>query len=263
VSSVSLIVIARDEAHDLPRCLASVPFAAEKIVVDSGSADRTREVAAEAGARVIEHAFEGYGAQKAFAFAQASSEWVLSLDADEALSPELAEEIPRALASTACDGFLLRYRSEVAGKVLRFGGWGTEHHLRLFRRSKARIEPVVVHEGFRVDGKVGRLRAPVLHRPYADLSEWLCKLDLYAGLGAQERTRRGRRFYSLSGLRAPWGFFRRYVLRLGFLDGYPGYLAAALGATYDMLKLAKQRELELGPATANSEPEIQRPSSTG
>ena len=248
--NVSLIVIARDEERDLPTCLASVPFASEKIVVDSGSRDRTRELAAAAGARVIEHAFESYGAQKAFAFAQATGEWVLSLDADESLSPELAAEIPAAVAATDRDGFLLRYRSEVGGKVLRFGGWGTEHHLRLVRRRKARIEPVLVHEGFRVDGKIGRLRHPLFHRPYANLSEWMHKLDLYSELGAKERARRGRRFYALSGLRAPWGFFRRYILRLGFLDGYPGFLAAAMGATYDMLKLAKQRELERGDGPA-------------
>jgi glycosyltransferase involved in cell wall biosynthesis len=242
--SLSLIVIARDEERDLPRCLGSVPFATEKIVVDSGSRDRTREVAAQAGAQVVEHAFESYGAQKAFALSLAKSEWVLSLDADESLSPALAQEIPAAIAASPCSGFLLRYRSEVAGRVLRFGGWGNERHLRLFRRDKASIEPVGVHEGFRVQGPLGRLRHPVLHRPYADLGEWMGKLDLYAGLAAKERVRRGQHFHPLSGLRAPWGFFRRYVLRLGFLDGYPGYLAAALGATYDMLKLAKQRELE-------------------
>lgn len=242
---LSLIVIARDEERDLPRCLASVP-ADEKIVVDSGSRDRTREVAVAAGAKVVEHPWQGYGKQKAFALAQATGEWVLSLDADEALSPELAAELPRAMERADVAGYELAYRSEVFGKVLRFGGWGHEHHLRLFRREKARIADVAVHEGFVVDGQVERLRQPVLHRPYEDLSEYLRKLDRYTTLAAVERERRGRRFSPLSIARAPWGFFRRYVLFGGFLDGYPGFLAASLGAMYDVLKVAKQRELQQG-----------------
>lgn len=245
MSTLSLIVIACDEERDLPRCLGSVQ-ADEKLVVDSGSRDRTREVAQAAGARVVDHAWEGYGKQKAFALAQATGEWVLSLDADEALSPELAAELPAALARADVDGYELPYRSEVLGKVLRFGGWGREHHLRLFRRSKARIAEVAVHEGFEVDGRLARLQHPVLHRPYEDLSEYLRKVDAYSTLGAHERIRRGRAFSSASMLRAPWGFFRRYVLFGGFLDGYPGFLAASLGAMYDVLKVAKQRELQLG-----------------
>lgn len=244
METLSLIVIARDEERDLPRCLASVPCASERIVVDSGSRDRTMELARAAGAQVLEHAWEGYGAQKAFALGQAHGEWVLSLDADEELSPALAAELPAALRRTDVAGYRLRFQSELFGTTLRHGGFGGERHLRLFRRERARIAPAALHEGFAVEGRVETLEAPVLHRPYASISEYLRKLDDYTTLAAQERRAGGRRFRVLSVLRWPFGFVRRYLLWGGFLDGYAGFLAAALGATYDLLKDAKLRELE-------------------
>jgi glycosyltransferase involved in cell wall biosynthesis len=242
--TLSLIIIARNEERDLPRCLASVPFATERIVVDSGSQDRTMELARTAGARVLQRAWDGYGAQKAFALSQATGEWVLSLDADEALSPALAAEIPEALQRAEIAGYDLRFESELFGTTLRHGGFGSEKHLRLFRRERARIAPAALHEGFVVEGPIARLDAPVLHRPYDSLSEYLRKLDAYTTLAAEERRARGRRFSALSVVRWPFGFVRRYLLWGGFLDGYAGFLVAALGATYDLLKDAKLRELE-------------------
>jgi glycosyltransferase involved in cell wall biosynthesis len=242
--SISLVVIARDEEIDLPACLASVPFAAEKIVVDSGSSDRTREVARAAGAKVIDQAWLGYGPQKAFAFQQASSDWILNLDADERLSTELAAEIPKAAERTETAGYRLRYRSEMFGRTLRFGGLGSESHLRLFRRGKGRVAERTLHEGIDVDGEVGTLAAPVLHRSYADYSEYLRKLDRYTTLAAEARFAEGRRFTPLAAARLPWAFFRRYVLQLGFLDGFAGFAYAALSGFYDFLKEAKLQDLE-------------------
>jgi glycosyltransferase involved in cell wall biosynthesis len=244
VASLSLIVITRDEERDLPRCLASAPFAEQVIVVDSGSQDRTREVAQAAGAKVLEQPWLGYGPQKAFAFAQATTEWILSLDADEALSPELAQEMPSALQRAEVDGYQLRFRTEMFGRVLRHGGFGAERHLRLFRRERGRMSEAVLHEGVAVPGRVETLGGAVLHRPYADLSEYLSKLDRYTTLAAAQRQGAGRRFSTWSALRLPWGFGRRYLLQLGILDGYAGFLAAALGGVYELLREAKLQELE-------------------
>ena len=246
--SVSLVVIARDEEADLPACLASVPFAAEKVVVDSGSHDRTHDVARAAGARLIEQTWLGYGLQKAFAFKQAQGDWILNLDADERLSPELAAEIPTATERADIAGYRLRYRSEMFGRTLRFGGLGHETHLRLFRRSAGRVAERTLHEGVEVDGRVATLSGRVLHRSYASYSEYLTKLDAYTTLSAQARSAQGRRFSALSAARLPWGFFRRYLLQLGFLDGFAGFTHAALAGFYDFLKEAKLQELERLPA---------------
>ena len=241
--TLSLVVIACDEERDLPRCLDSVPFAAERIVVDSGSRDATRERAQERGARVVEQAWLGFGKQKAFAFAQAQSEWILNLDADEALSPELAREIPAALERAEVAGYELPYRTEFLGRTLRFGGLGGERHLRLFRRAQGRMAERALHEGVEVAGRVERLRGAVMHRSYADVAEYLQKLDRYTALAAQQRFEAGKRPSPVAPLKVPWAFLRRYVLQLGLLDGYAGYVNASLSALYELTREAKLREL--------------------
>ncbi|HUB08031.1 MAG TPA: glycosyltransferase family 2 protein [Myxococcales bacterium] len=241
---LSVAVIACDEERDLPRCLASVRFADERVVVDSGSRDRTRELAREAGARVVEQPFLGYGKQKAFALAQTTGDWVLALDADEAVTPELAAEIPQALERPGIDGYRLRFRSRMFGRTLRFGGARHETHLRLFRRTAGRYDERTIHEGVTVEGRVETLGGFVEHSPYASLSEYLVKLERYSTLAAEQRHAAGRRFSKTAAARLPWGFFRRYVLWLGALDGYAGFVAASLGAMSDFLKEAKLQDLE-------------------
>ncbi len=241
---LSVAVIAQDEERDLPRCLSSVRFADEIVLVDSGSRDRTRELAPAPGARVIDQPWLGYGRQKAFAVAQTRGDWVLNLDADEALSPELSEEIPAAIAREGVDGYRLRFRSELFGRRLRFGGARGETHLRLFRKSAGRYDERAIHEGVTVAGRVETLVGFIDHVPYATVSEYLAKLERYTSLAAEERHAAGRRFSKLSAARLPWGFFRRYVLWLGALDGYAGFAAASLGALSDFLKEAKLQDLE-------------------
>lgn len=242
--TLTVTVIARNEEHDLPGCLASVAFADEIVLVDSGSTDRTLEIARGAGAKVFERAWEGYGAQKAFALEQASSDWVLNLDADERCTPELKLELLEAIAQGAHDGFNIPFQTHLFGRRVRFGGFGGEQHLRLFRRARAHYPPREVHEGVQVDGSVGRLRAPIEHHPYASLEEYFEKFNAYTSAMAKERARSGRKFSPWSALRWPWGFFRRYVLQLGFLDGYAGFLHASLAGMYDFVKYAKLDDFE-------------------
>jgi glycosyltransferase involved in cell wall biosynthesis len=242
---LSGVVIAQDEEHDLPRCLRSLSFCDELVVVDGGSRDRTVETAGSAGARVVANPWPGYAAQRRFALAQATGDFVLSVDADEWVSDDLRAAIVEAMASPSQDGYELRVQNRFCGRWLRFGGRGHDYHLRLFRRELASYPERRVHEGVEVKGRVGRLSGTLFHESYADLSDYLRKVDRYSTLAAEERLARGARFSVwVAALRLPFGFAWRYGIQLGFLDGYAGFLHAVLAAYADFLKLAKLRELE-------------------
>lgn len=241
---LSVTIITRDEERDLPDCLASVAFADEIVVVDSLSRDRTCEIARAAGARVFERPWPGFAAQKQFALEQASGDWVLNLDADERCSPRLREALGEALDRGGVDGYDLPFQTWSFGRRLRFGGLRGEHHLRLFRRAKAHYPPVAVHEGVELRGALARLDAPIVHHPYASLEEYLAKLNHYTSQFARARFEAGRPFSRLAALRWPLGFAKRYLLRLGFLDGYAGFVHAMLSGLYDFLKYAKVEDLE-------------------
>lgn len=246
MTRLSAIIIARNEERDLPGCLDSLHGVADEIVlVDSHSTDRTRDIAREKGARVIERDFAGFGPQKQFALEQATGDWVINIDADERLSPALGQEIRAVLAgSPTVNGFHLRYHNVFLGRRLRFGGHWSEWHLRLFRRDKAHYEGREIHEGISVVPPYGRLRGPVLHESYKNFAEYLEKCNRYTGLIARDKYRKGRRFTLWSHARLPWDFFSRYVLKLGFLDGNPGLIYAVLSAYYTWLKLVRVMEGE-------------------
>jgi glycosyltransferase involved in cell wall biosynthesis len=241
---LSAIIITRDEERDLPACLESLKgLAGEVIVVDSHSADRTREIAAAAGARVFERDWPGYGPQKAFALGQASGAWVINLDADERVTPELAREIKALLAGRPeANGYELPFRNFFLGRRLRFGRGARESHLRLFRRDQASYPERKVHEGVEVRPPVGRLRGAVEHHSYRDFSEYLKKCDEYTAIIAARKRAAGGVFRPWMNLRLPWEFFLRYVLKAGFLDGSAGFAYAALSAYYAWLKHARLLE---------------------
>lgn len=241
---LSVTVVTKDEERDLPGCLESVKFADEIVVVDSGSTDRTREIATAAGAKVYENPWPGDGPQKAFAMERTTGDWVLNLDADERCSQELAAALPSAMADAAVDGYHVAFQTWMFGKRMRFGGFQTETHPRLFRRTKARYEARKVHGGAVIEGRVKKLKAPIHHRTQVSLHEYVDKINRYSTGVARERFAAGKRFHALSVLRWPFGFLRRYVLRLGFLDGYAGLVHASLGGLYDWLKYAKLEDLE-------------------
>lgn len=246
---LSAILITRNEERDLPGCLESLRGLADEIVVvDSGSTDRTREIARRHTGKVFEHEFSGYGPQKQFALEQAAGDWVLNVDADERVSPELAAEIRRTLAAPEglLNGFWIPFRLHFLGRPLRFGGCGGERHVRLFRREKARYGGKSVHEGIEVEPPLGSLKGLVHHVSYKDFAEYLEKCNRYTGLIAEEKRRRGRRFHAWHHLRLPWEFAARYIFKLGFLDGNAGLVYAALSAYYAWLKHARLLETEGG-----------------
>jgi len=231
---LSVIVIARDEEDRLPRALASVAWADEIVVVDSGSRDATCEVARRAGARVIVRAWAGYSAQKAFAADQAAHDWILWLDADEEVSPALRAAIEGALARQAeggarCDAYQVNRRTEYLGRYLRFGGWYPDRKVRLFRRDRAAFDGRRVHESVRVAGPVGRLRGELLHHSFRDFAHHVAKTHELARLWAEERE--GRRVRAGDLLFHPLAKgLKSYLWQGGILEGWRGLLLAGMGA---------------------------------
>ena len=243
-------VIARNEEDRLPVTLESLRFADEVVVVvDAASTDRTEEIAREFGARVLVRPFDGFGAQKNAAQQVAAGPWILSVDADESVSPELAVEIRARLQELASEGaepvpaaFRIPIRLEFLGRALRFGRDTVVRPVRLFHRDHALFSLDPVHEHVVVRGSVDALDELILHRSYRDLSHYMEKLDLYTTLGAEAKLKSGKTGTRLLGLRVFWEFFDRCFLRLGILDGAPGLTFAALSSANTLLKYLKLRE---------------------
>ncbi|HLA41591.1 MAG TPA: glycosyltransferase family 2 protein [Candidatus Glassbacteria bacterium] len=228
---ISVVIITLDAELVIGPTLASTGFAREVVVVDSGSTDRTVEFCEKAGARVISRQWSGYGPQKNFAIGQASCPWVLSLDADEVVSSELAAEISALEDSTPYAGFRIPRLNHYFGRGLRHGGQYPDLQLRLFRKSRGRFNTRPVHEAVELDGAPGRLSGEILHYSYASVDDYLQKFLRYTGLEAErllaggEKPTPGRLITRLA--LAPLAkFVRRYFIKLGFLDGLPGFLAA-------------------------------------
>jgi glycosyltransferase involved in cell wall biosynthesis len=240
--TISVIVITKNEVDAIERCLRSVDWADEIIVLDSGSTDRTVEIAQELGARVSVTAdWPGFGPQKNRALAQASCDWVLSLDADEWVTPELRYEILNAISNpNGTIAFRVPRLSSFCGRFMRHSGWWPDYVTRLFRRGAARFSDDVVHEHVIPGGKTGTLRAPIMHETFADLDELLQKMNNYSSLAAQEM-RHGGRKAGLAGavLRGLWAFIRTYLLRGGFLDGREGFMLAVATAEGTYYRYAK------------------------
>jgi glycosyltransferase involved in cell wall biosynthesis len=247
VPRLSAIVITRDEAKNIAECLAALSFCDELIVVDSGSSDDTVKLAEAKGARVVSHAWQGFGAQKGFALSLATGDWVLSIDADERVTPELAQAIKAAIDENKADGFEMPRLSTYCGREMRHSGWFPDRVLRLFRRGKAHFSDDVVHERVICDGPVVRLKAPLMHYPVARLEDAIRRMDSYSTLGAEKIVTAGKPVSFFTGIaHGAFAFLRIYVLRLGFLDGAAGFLLAvanAEGTYYRYMKawLARQR----------------------
>jgi glycosyltransferase involved in cell wall biosynthesis len=216
---LSATVIAQDEEKALPDCLASLAFCDEIVVVDGGSRDRTREIASRARARVLERPFDDYARQHEFARSEARGDWILSVDADERASPELAgfPEGPHA-------AFSLPFKNHFRGVWLRHGGFWPDRHVRLYRRDACRYDPKRgVHEKLIVEGSVGELQAPILHFTYDSLADCLDKMRRYGERAARLLHEEGVRASPAEvALRPLWRFVRGYFLKGGFLDGGAG-----------------------------------------
>lgn len=245
---LTVTVIARNEAANIEGALASVAWADEIIVIDAESADDTASIARRTGARVEVRPWPGYSAQKNYAASIASHDWILSLDADERVTADLASEIRALLAAEpARRGYRVPRLTFYLGRWIRGTDWYPDYQLRLYDRRAGTWIERRVHESVglsRDAGEPGRLRNDLQHFAYRDISHHLATIDRYTTLAAEEMTANGRRAGALALVfQPPFAFFRNYVLRRGFMVGARGFTVSALNSYYVFLKLAKAREI--------------------
>jgi glycosyltransferase involved in cell wall biosynthesis len=240
---LSVVLITRDESENIGACLDSVAWADEIVVLDSGSGDDTVAICKRYTQNVrVSADWPGFGPQKNRALDLASGDWVLSLDADERVTPALRAEIEAVLAAPQADAYELPRLSTYLGQEMRHSGWWPDHVTRLFRRGSARFSEALVHESLLVQGRTGRLNTPLLHHPFKALEQSIDKMNSYSSANATILRQRGRD----AGLGTAiahglFAFIRVYFLRAGFLDGKLGFVLAvanAEGAYYKYLKLA-------------------------
>ena len=253
-TSLSVIVITRNESARLRACLESVAFAGEVVVVDSGSTDDTREIAQALGARVIRtDDWPGFGTQKNRALDLATGDWVLSIDADERVTTALRAQIEDATANPRFDAYSVNRSSSYCGQFMRHSGWYPDRVVRLFRRGSARFSDDLVHEALQVRGPIGRLDGELLHESFADFEAVLDKLNRYSTAGAHDLHRRGVRGSPGKALgHGLWAFLRTYLFKRGFLDGRLGLALAISNAEGTYYRYAKLWLLQRRKAADNA-----------
>jgi glycosyltransferase involved in cell wall biosynthesis len=248
-ATLSVAIITLNEEANLPRTLASIAWADEIVIVDSGSTDTTRAIGQSHGARVVTEPWRGFAAQKNFALSLCTSDWVLSLDADESVSPELAASIQKTIASSPLHtGYALPRRNLFLGRWIRHGGYYPDTKLRLFPRGQANFQETPVHETATFAGNIQTLDGDLLHDAYPTLTSYLNHMQRYSTLGARIAVARGRTGRGLVSfldgvlLNPLVTFLYNYILRAGFLDGREGLLLHLYHSAYVSWKYAKAWE---------------------
>jgi glycosyltransferase involved in cell wall biosynthesis len=244
VPKVTATLVTRNEASNIGAALASVAWADEVVVVDAESTDDTVRIAEAAGARIDVRSWPGYSAQKNYAASIAAHDWILSLDADERVTPSLAGEITALLATEPQRrGYRIPRLSHYLGRWIRGTDWYPDYQLRLYDRRAGRWNGRIVHESVSLDGEPGVLRHDIQHFPYRNISDHLATIDRYTTLAAEQMRAEGK-VPSLAGVvvHPPLAFLRNYVLRGGFRSGGAGFIVSALNSYYVFLKMAKARE---------------------
>jgi len=256
--SISVSVITFNEEDNLRACLDSVTWADDIVVVDSFSTDATLDIAREFTDRIHQRAWNGINEQRQFALEQCRGDWVLCLDADERVTPELRDEILAVFdrGNPDCNGFLIPRRAYYLGQWIRHCGWYPDRKLRLFRRASARFGDNDPHDKVVLDGAVKTLGGDLLHYTYRDLTHNLRTINTFSSVAAERCARQGRDTGVLDLIvRPPWRFIKQYILRLGFLDGLPGLIICAMSAFSAFAREAKIWELTEAAAPATSSEE--------
>lgn len=244
--SLSVAIITKNEAENLPACLKSVSFAGQIVVVDSGSTDETVKIASDFGCEVMVESWRGFGSQKQYAIDQCTNPWVLIIDADERVPVDTARAIKNIISnpSITAAGFSFPRKNFFQGRWIRYAGWWPDRIVRLFRKGQGHMTPAKVHESVEVNGLVESLAFPIEHYTESSFSQILIKIDHYSTLGAEEAFREGRTASICSAiLRAKLAFLHNFILRRGFLDGRQGLTLAITDAINKFFKYAKLSEL--------------------
>lgn len=243
---ISVVIITYNEEENIIDCLESIKWAEEIIIVDSFSTDGTLQISKKYTDKIFQRRWEGFGFQKQFALGKATSDWVLNIDADERVSGELKEEILSNKNVLDKDGYYIPFKFYWLGKQLRYGGCSKERHIRLFRRERAKFQGFI-HEKLLIDGETGYFKNPIIHVSYKNIEDYFNKFNLYSTMVATQRFNEGRKiplvfeiFVSI------WDFFNRYIFKLGFLDGMPGFLWASFSSFHRLVKYAKLWEMQKG-----------------
>jgi len=241
--NVSLIVITLNEEDNLRRCLESTAGVGEIIVVDSFSSDKTVEIAGNFNALVYQREFISNAHQKNWAIEKATKEWILILDADESLSPELRDELERELISPRADGYWVRRKNEFMGRNIRFCGWNKDKVLRFFRSGKGKYNDRFVHEKLILNGKVSIFNSYLFHKSYKSVSDYIERMRKYSLWGAKDLYNKGKFWFPGIIINPLWRFVRMYFLQLGFLEGKAGFVLCSTAAVSVFFKYVYLVEL--------------------
>lgn len=225
MNKISVTIITFNEEDNIEDCLKSVQWAEEIILVDSGSSDATVEISKKYTDKIYFNKWQGFANQKSFALEKALNEWVLSIDADERITPELKDEILNSDLSSA-EGYYIHRKNYFLDKVIKYCGWGSDFQLRLFRKSKTKLTERLVHEGFIVEGKTSKLKNQMIHLTHTDLKKTFSKINDYSTLEAVEKHKR-KNINGLTMILYPLiAFIQHYIFRKGFLDGVHGLMVS-------------------------------------
>jgi len=238
---LSIVIVAKNEADKIRECLESVRWADEIVVLDSGSTDGTVKICREYTDKVFETDWPGYGPQQNRALEKATGDWILSIDADERVPPELRSEIEQAVKSERYKGYQIPRSSHFCGKQIRHSGWWPDYTPRLLRRGSGQFSNTLIHGRLEIQGPVGYLKNPLIHYSFDNFEDVLNKMNWFSTDGAKMHLESGKSSSLLKAVgRGLWTFFRTYVLRAGFLDGRHGFMLAvsnAEGTYYKYIKL--------------------------
>lgn len=246
MSTISVCVLTKNEAHNINACLTSVAWADEIIVIDSESTDNTVELCQRFTNNIVVAPWQGCGPQRQQIYALAKCDWVMFLDADERITPKLAAEIQQVLKNPTCNAYEIPFQSYYCGKRIRFGDWMNEKHIRLLKREKCEVIPRLVHFGLKITGKVGRLHNHIIHYSFPNVATVINKMHAYSTAGAMHYFQNGKTtsFASAVG-HGMFTFLRGYIFRMGFLDGRHGLMLAISNAEGSYYKYVKLLELQL------------------
>ncbi|MBF0225001.1 MAG: glycosyltransferase family 2 protein [Desulfobacterales bacterium] len=244
MKKLSVSIITLNEEKNIERCLKSVSWADEIIVVDSGSKDKTFEICEKYGCKIIKTDWLGFGRTKKLAVDSASHEWILSIDSDEELSEELKNKIKELLENSQYNGYYIKRNSFYLGKLIKYC-WGNDFQLRFFNRKFGNFNDNIIHESVEFQGNLGKIKAPIIHYTYPTIESSIAKTGQYSDLSAEQMFNKGKKITLLGAvLRGFIKFFKMYIINMGFLDGKEGFVLSVISSFGVIVKYLKLWELE-------------------